>query len=497
MILIKGVKVVDGSGKPPFQAEVLLKGDKISAIGTFPNKKADLIIDGLGSYLLPGFIDVNTDSDHYLSLFTNPAQKDFLAQGVTTIIGGQCGASLAPLLYGTLESIRKWTDVNQINVDWHTVGEFFKTLSHYRLGINFGTLIGHSTIRRALIGEDLRNLTAGEMKIFKRILEEGLTEGALGFSTGLSYAHARNTSYEELKELVNLVAKYNGIYTTHLRDEKEGLVAAINETVKLAHETGARTIISHFRPHVGFEKDFEEALAMVNESYGHTEIYFDIYPFDTSFLPIYTLLPLWAQNGGLEIMRSNLAVTTIREKILKELPVFKKDDIVIGQALNAPYLAGKTLGVIAENQGMSLNEALLKVMEITNLQALIFYRNLNMDLIIKSIASPKSLIASNVASMPSNTQTVKHERFINTFPKYLEQTLSKENLLIEKSVQKITSTPAAVFGIKNRGLVKEGYFADLVLWKDNKVQATFVNGQMAYEEGRFMDAYAGTIIKSR
>src|SRR3989344_3589320 len=116
MTLIRSVQIVDGSGKAPYKADVLLSGDRISAIGAFPNKKASLVINGLGYYLAPGFIDVNTDSDHYLSLFTNPSQEDFLTQGVTTIIGGMCGSSLAPLIYGSLESIRKWTDIGQINV---------------------------------------------------------------------------------------------------------------------------------------------------------------------------------------------------------------------------------------------------------------------------------------------------------------------------------------------------------------------------------------------
>ena len=127
MVLIKGAKILDGSGKRPvFTADVLLKGDKIAAIGKFPAKKADLIIEAMGLYLAPGFIDVNTDSDHHLSLFTNPGQEDFLKQGVTTIFGGMCGASLAPLIYGSLDSIRKWTDIGQVNIDWHTVAEFLK-----------------------------------------------------------------------------------------------------------------------------------------------------------------------------------------------------------------------------------------------------------------------------------------------------------------------------------------------------------------------------------
>ena len=165
MLLIKNGTIVDGSGKPPYKADVLVVGDKISAIGNFSYKKAEVVIDALGLYVAPGFIDVNTDSDHHLSLFTNPPQEDFLLQGITTIVGGQCGASLAPLLYGSLESIRKWADPNLVNVNWHTVSEFFEVLSGKKIGVNFATLAGHGTMRRAIVGEDLRDLTDRELKL--------------------------------------------------------------------------------------------------------------------------------------------------------------------------------------------------------------------------------------------------------------------------------------------------------------------------------------------
>ena len=129
-IIIKGAQIIDGTGKPPTVADVLIKGDRISAIGDFFRQKAEEVIDlrGTGAFLTPGFIDVNTDSDHYLSIFTNPEQENFLLQGVTTIIGGNCGSSLAPLIRGTLESIRKWTDTDLINVNWQSVAEFLSEL---------------------------------------------------------------------------------------------------------------------------------------------------------------------------------------------------------------------------------------------------------------------------------------------------------------------------------------------------------------------------------
>src|SRR3989344_3676031 len=163
MILIKQAQIADGTGKPLYRSDILIDGAKISAIGSFTQKKADIIIDGLGLIATPGFIDVNSNSDHYLSLFTNPHQKDFLLQGITTIIGGQCGSSLAPLLYGSLVSISRWASTDLVNVDWHTLAEFFKVLKKMKLGVNFGTLTGHSTIRRDLVGDEIRDLTQTEM----------------------------------------------------------------------------------------------------------------------------------------------------------------------------------------------------------------------------------------------------------------------------------------------------------------------------------------------
>lgn len=195
MLLIKNVRVVDGAGKEPYKADVIVRGEYISAIGNFSGKNFSKIINGNGAYLAPGFIDVNSDSDHYLTLFTNPEQQDFLQQGVTTIVGGNCGSSLAPLIKGDLRSIRKWTDTNLVNVGWRSMAEFLAILEKKRMGVNFGTLVGHSTIRRAIIGDDIRDMTDEEMAIFKMVLRLALKEGAFGLSSGLGYIHSRLTPY--------------------------------------------------------------------------------------------------------------------------------------------------------------------------------------------------------------------------------------------------------------------------------------------------------------
>src|SRR3989344_176661 len=159
MILIKNGTIVDGTGAPAYRADILISGDKISAIGAFPNKKAATVIDCMGQYVVPGFISPHTHADRMLTLFTDPAQEDYLKEGITTIIGGTDGVSLAPLLYGSLRSLNKWADVNTVNVDWHTVAEFARTIKKIPLGVNFATLAGHTTIRRDIAGDKNNDLT--------------------------------------------------------------------------------------------------------------------------------------------------------------------------------------------------------------------------------------------------------------------------------------------------------------------------------------------------
>lgn len=496
MILIKGVQIVDGTGtRKPYKAEVLVKGDRISAIGSFPNKKSNVTIDGLGSYLVPGFIDVKTNADHYLSLFHNPEQGDFLKQGVTTIMGGHCGSSLAPLIYGTLESIRKWADINSINVDWHTFGEFLSTMERRPLGVNFGSLAGHSTIRRALIGEEIREIDPKELEVFVSTLARAMDEGAFGMSTGLGYAHSRQTPYEEIKMLVSEVAKRKGVYTTHLRNEEAGLLASVNETIKIAEETGATTIISHFRPLVGSEKEYQDALYALANIPQSANVYFDLYPYATSVVAIYTLLPEWAQNGGFEVMMRNLETAATRAKILAELPEFKGDEVIISQALHHDYLVGKSLAELAENRAINMKEALLQIMMLTNLRSMIFYKNVNREIVEDAIMHKNALVASNSAGLAEAQGSLKHERFYNTFPRFLELVAQHQHMTFEQAIQKITSVPAALFGLKDRGEVREGAIADLVLVKDNKIEAVLVNGQLSVTNGEVQRVLAGKVLR--
>jgi N-acyl-D-amino-acid deacylase len=510
-LLIKNVRILGGTETFSGAKDVFVNGDKISAIGNFPGKDADTVIEGQGAYLAPGFIDVNTDSDHYFSLFDYPEQDDFLRQGVTTIIGGMCGSSLAPLLYGGLESLQKWGDISKANVNWHSVKEFFDALEKKRIGVNFGTLVGHSTIRRALIGGEIRELTKNELNVFGGTFRKALGEGGMGLSTGLGYVHSYQTPYSELKPLVSITKEKNGVYATHLRRSDGELLESVDETIKLAKDTGAKTIISHFMPILGAEAEYEKGLKKIEDLPKEMDFHFDVYPFGTSVLALYTFLPLWVRSGGREVMLANLKDEWMQPRIVKDMPKMNPWDFTIAQAPGNDYLVGRTLHDLVNIFDMpDYRDALLKLMMVTELRGIVFYKNINVDLITLAIKSPRSMIASNAASFKETApaKALKPERATSTFTKFLSLVETQNLMPLEEAVKKITFEPARKFGLKGRGVIQENNFADLALFSfketrnekaivmDCEIKCTVVNGGVACKDGQFTGVLSGRTLKS-
>ncbi len=484
MKLIKSAQIIDGTGKPPFKGDILIKDDRIAAIGNFPHKKSDTVIDGLGLVVTPGFIDVNANSDHYLSLFNNPAQRDFTLQGVTTIIGGQCGSSLAPLLRGTLKSIKRWGDENLVNLDWATVAEFKNILRKLKIGVNFGALAGHFTIRGDIAGEEIGDLSDSEFDIFNAVLEKALSEGALGLSSGLGYVLSRWVSYSEIKRILSVVATHKKVYATHLRNEKDNLISSTKETLKIAEETGVTTIISHLRPIIGFEEQFLQAFSLIEEKLNKGNIYFDINPFNESIIPIYNLLPIWAQHGNFEAMLDTIGDSKYRQRILNDLAESKEkvDEVVIIGAKDNEYILGKTLREFSEDRGVDIYNGLLNLMEITSMRSLVLYKNINQEILSEILLHPRALIGSNSASLLDSPRFLKPEKTTATFKKYIKASLS-QNIPLAETIRRITSVPAKLFGINKRGILREGWFADIVMLKNEKVENVMINGKIAVQNG--------------
>ncbi len=508
-LLIKNVQLIGGAARVPNASgasavpqkpvDIFVSGNKISAIGNFPNKKADTVLDGQGAYVSAGFIDANTASDHYLTLFNEQSQEDALRQGVTTIIGGMSGASLAPLLYGSLESIQKWGDTSRVNVNWHTMKEFLQAMDRRPPAVNFGTFVGHATVRRAIVGEALRDLPKNELGVFMRTLDSALAEGAFGFSTGLGYVHARKTPYAELRSLAEVVKKHHGVYATQLRHDTAGVKASVEETIKLARETGVSVLINHFAPVVGAEKEYEEALTLVNDLPPEVDLHFDISPSTSSLVPLYTFLPEWAQTGGVAVMNATINDEWLFPRIKKEMPQFDENNFFITHAPGSEFLVGRSLQEIkALYEVDDSRDALLRLMQAMQLKGSVLYKNLDAALIARALASPRSLIGSAAPSIPPVVSGEKHlrsDRSSATFSAFLALAEDQKLMPLADAIKKITREPAKKFGIAGRGAVIEGGFADLACFRGGEVKFTVVNGHIAEKENEFMAVFPGNILR--
>lgn len=502
--LIKNILLVDGSGQPTVKADVLIKNEKIAAIGSFPRYQADTIIDGIGAYLAPGFIDINTHSDRYLTIFTNPGQEHFLRQGITTIIGGQDGVSLAPLLYGSLDLQKFWTDPYRINVDWHTVKEFFNTLGRRTTGVNFGTLVGHSTLRHAIIGNDFRDLTPKESGVFHYMLEQALQDGAYGISFDLQSPVAALTPSKEIKTALELVERHKGLATfkirsgsdthVHTGDVGEHIIPSVVEIINLSKETGARTQLNNFSALKGFEEEYQKSIDAIEENAATADVYFNMHPFEYSIIPIVSFLPVWAQRGGMDAIVKNLQSFEYGAKVIADMKDVS-DDLIIYDAPGFDYLVGKTLRALGEDRGTVMPETLFALMRMTKLRATLVCRNLSLEEFNRAIARDRSMISSSGASFESQVSTVRRpELFIDAVPTFLRSVISEKAISVENAVRKMTSIPAQRLGIKSRGLIREGYFADLVLFRDATIETVFVNGTIAVRDGAITGQLNGRVL---
>lgn len=475
-ILIKNIQLIDGTGRPAFKADVLVKKEKIHAIGNFPRYRADEIIDGMGAYLSPGFIDIDAESDHDLALFSDSSQKDFLLQGVTTIIGGQRGASLAPLIYGSLKSIEEWADTRKINVNWHTVAEFLKIMKRRRLGVNFGTLVGYRTIRQSLAGDSTKDLSRNELRILNSIMEKSLREGAFGFSASLDYFYNNQVSYNEIKFLAETTAKHKGVCALRLRDKEKGQISSVKEAIETAKETGVKVLINNLKPLIGHKKDYEEVLELISKNTDKADIYFGVCLSEASAVSIRAFLPGWVWEEDYETALKDIQTPGLKEKILKEMPRIKGEEIILGAPSNE-YLVGKSLKEFAQNRNLTIGESLLELMKITGFRATVSYRNLNFRKTVQSLAHERAIVASKSAG------------------KFLKLVEKEKIMPIEKAIYKITGLPAAKLGLKNRGTIRNGHLADLVLSRDAEIREVLLNGKRVIKDGRFQGILAGKVLK--
>jgi N-acyl-D-amino-acid deacylase len=520
-LVIKDGIVIDGSGAERVEADVAIEGSRIATIEKLGKKfQAREVIDAKGKVVCPGFVDILDHSDSFWTLFTTPRLDSKILQGVTTIIGGNCGSSLAPILgQDSMSSIRKWTNMENASINWVRMSEFLDELKRRKIGLNFGTLVGHETLRRGLMGDEVRRIDESEIQMLGRMLLDSLKEGVFGMSTGLVFSHAKMTTSDEVKYLAEILKSSDALYASHIRGEAEELLPSVNETIQIGRDTGVSIEISHFKA-IGknYWSDMEKAIEMINLANDEgVKIDFDIYPYDTTGSVLYIMLPDWVAEGGRGRMISRLKEPDIRHKIIGEMQHmgYNYENIVVSICPRIPAVVGKRIVDIARGQDISPEEAIIELLISANGQAIVFdlgvldEKNIQLELRNSHCVVSSADAAYNTEY--ARTGELVHPRCFGTFARVLGRYCRDLGVLsLEDAVHKMTQKPAEKIGLDKRGLLKRGYFADVAVFDATQVndsadyanpyqyahgvEHVVLNGQVVVRAGQHTGELAGKVL---
>ncbi|MGB9867409.1 MAG: N-acyl-D-amino-acid deacylase family protein [Bacillota bacterium] len=516
-LLIHDATVVDGTGKPAFRANVGIAQGRIALIAHVPSSQsvvARRVIDGPGLYLAPGFIDIHNHSD--LTLVLNPNAESMLAQGVTTLVVGNCGFSVAPWPGADAgwkaDQLRE--DIAFLKVDlrdhfqptWKSFGEYLEQLQRRSPAVNVIALVGHGTIRQQVLGRVARPPSREELNQMKRLLQASLDEGAAGLSSGLIYYPSCYARTDELVELASVVASAGKIYTTHIRGEGETLFSAIAEAIEIARRAQVSTQISHVKAESRLMWGrLPEVLSMVDSARQEgLDVDCDQYPYTAyyttlgSFLPPDLMQGDW--QGALRCLRKRQDLRKVVEEGTSDwsspIKGMEWDDFVVDGSGN-PQVDGKTIQRLSELWGMDPFDALCQLLLECGPQLMVVGHAMCEKDVEACVAREDVMVGSDGFALPFHGTVKPHPRCFGTFPRVIARYARERKLLtLEAAVYKMTGAPAKKLGLKDRGFVQEGYWADLVLfdWKTIEDRASFqeprvppigiqyvlVNGHVAY-----------------
>jgi N-acyl-D-amino-acid deacylase len=520
-LLIKGGFVIDGTGSPMLIEDVAIKNDEIAETGRLDNVTASETIDASGLYVCPGFIDIHSHSDFNI-LVTPPGQSK-IQQGITTEVCGNCGLSAAPLFGMVRSQHEKSLKALGVDIKWSSLKEFIRFLEGIKLLTNFVPLVGHGNIRGAVIGYDNRTATSAEIKKMADMLSEAMGSGAWGLSSGLIYPPGVYANTDELVSLAGVINKFKGIYTSHIRNEGDFVLEAIEEAIRIGKESGVPVQISHLKTMWGKNwVKLESVMEMIEKAIDDgVNVTADRYPYCAACTGLDAVLPSWACQGGrkteIDLLRSESRREEIYQSVLKSISEKElADDITVSRisSRSNKALEGKTLGEVSELRKQQIKNALFD---------LLIEEELEVDAIFFCMSKDnlKTILGKNFVMIGSDSSVwdihgplsmgVPHPRSFGAFPRVLSEFVFNENILsIESAIRKMTGQPAEKIGITDRGLIKNGYKADIVIFskddlKDNStyksphkypsgINRIMVNGKWVLEKGSVTGEFPGRIL---
>jgi len=516
-LLIKNGLVFAGRGGEGEILDLAVSGEKIVEIGKIVPGPAGKVIDATGKVVSPGFIDMHGHSDFKLLLDRRAESK--VRQGVTTEVGGNCGLSGAPLLGKMKKHLQESYRKYGLCVDWSTFGEYLDRLEE-GLGINFVPLIGQNNVRVSLLGGTSRPAGAKEIKEMKDLIASALEEGAFGLSTGLIYPPGCFATEEELIKLCETVGREGGFYSTHIRGEGEHLLEAVEEAITIARRSGVKLHISHLKAagEANWPK-LKKVIRIIREAGEEgLDVTADRYPYTASSTDLDTILPLWVQEGGRWKELERLKDPALRRKISREIEKFypsldKWHRIMLSSVAGNKQLEGKRMDEIIIQRGKDPFEVLFDLLleEETDIGAIFF--SMSDDNLKEVLTQPFSMIGSDSSLYLNHPQDGRpHPRALGTFPRFLRKFVREGKILkLGEAISSMTSRPARRLGLKERGEIRKGYYADLVIFDLSLIadkatyedpfsspvgiDYTIVNGGIVFEQGSCSGRLPGRVIR--
>jgi N-acyl-D-amino-acid deacylase len=536
-LIIKNGQIVDGTGSKAYAADIGVQGDRISVIGNVQKPNSSVIIDAEGLVVCPGFIDIHSHSD--FSLAFDVRLESMIRQGVTTAVVGNCGSSLAPVNEERLDLIQKDFDMfsppgHQIDITWRTFGEYLTTIEERGCSHNIVPLVGFGAVRIAggPAYED-RTPTAAELEMMRSLVEEAMTAGAFGLSTGLIYSPQVYARTEEVIETLKPVVEHGGLYFSHIRGEGQNVVQSIKELIEIVEKSGCRGgQIAHHkiagRPFWGTSERTLQLVAEANER--GLDITSDQYPYDRGMTSLVTVLPPWVHIDGIDMILERLSDPVAQDRIRNDVRdgiegwenMVKEagwEGIFISSVKTEKWksIEGESLAEIKSRRGYSDEFALLfELLLDENGEVSMTIASMGDDDIERIMKDKYTMIGTDgwgVSPTSVLGHGKPHPRFYGTYPRVLGKYVREEGYLtLEEAIFKMTGMPAQKLRLTDRGKLREGEFADLVILDPSTIidVATYldphqfpmgishviVNGVVVARQGEQSDSFPGRVLRN-
>jgi N-acyl-D-amino-acid deacylase len=524
-ILIRNGTIIDGSARPGIIGDVAIDEGRVVALGPSLTVDAEKIVDADGLVVAPGFIDIKTHSDFVLPI--NPKAESKVRQGVTTEIIGHCGFSVAPVLPGKTQLLADYLSGGAPWLPFKEMSfpEYLDTFP--TVAVNTGMLVGHNTLRLMVMGLEDRAPSEAELGEMMGLLEDGLRAGALGMSSGLFTPPGGFARPDEIKALCAVLRRYNAAYFTHIRDEANEVMEAIGEAIEIARDCGVHVEIVHLKcsgiDNWGkAEQILDEITAARAEG---CDIDCDAYPYTAGSNPLKNLLPPWVQIGGNEAMLTRLASPETRVRIDAELVAHglnnwgrlpSWDAVQISVSPRLPETAGQTVATLAKAHGRSPVDQICEHLIADKGATRVLITSISEDDVRTVLRSPTTFVASDgncVATYGIVSQGMPHPRFYGTFPRVIGRYVHDEQLIpLELAIHKMTGGPGNALRLRDRGLLRQGYRADVTIFDpdDFRDEATYamphrypsgarttviVNGTLVVENAAHTGATPGAVLR--